>query len=56
MQEVVRAADVACGLSLGEYTALAFADAFRYVLPPAVSSSLVYYVSHGWAAHHPHSA
>lgn len=30
VQEAVKAADVACGLSLGEYTALSFADAFRY--------------------------
>jgi [acyl-carrier-protein] S-malonyltransferase len=30
-QEVLQKADVAAGLSLGEYTALAFADAFRSV-------------------------
>ena len=29
LQAAVEAADVACGLSLGEYTALAFAGAFR---------------------------
>ena len=30
-QDVLQKADVAAGLSLGEYTALAFADAFRWV-------------------------
>lgn len=29
-QEIIDSVDVTCGLSLGEYTALAFADAFRY--------------------------
>lgn len=29
LQEVLASADVAAGLSLGEYTALAFAEAFR---------------------------
>lgn len=28
-QQIIDSADVTCGLSLGEYTALAFAGAFR---------------------------
>ena len=31
MQEAVKAADVTCGLSLGEYTALTYAEAIRWV-------------------------
>ena len=30
LQDALQKADVACGLSLGEYTALAFAGAFRF--------------------------
>lgn len=30
-QQIIDSVDVACGLSLGEYTALAFAGAFRWV-------------------------
>jgi malonyl CoA-acyl carrier protein transacylase len=32
-QDIIDSVDVTCGLSLGEYTALAFAGAFRCVLP-----------------------
>jgi [acyl-carrier-protein] S-malonyltransferase len=32
-QDIIDSVDVTCGLSLGEYTALAFAGAFRFVLP-----------------------
>ena len=32
VQEAVDAADVTCGLSLGEYTALTYAKAIRYLL------------------------
>ena len=30
-QQIIDSVDVTCGLSLGEYTALAFAGAFRFV-------------------------
>lgn len=32
-QQIIDSVDVTCGLSLGEYTALAFAGAFRWVTP-----------------------
>jgi hypothetical protein len=32
-QDIIDSVDVTCGLSLGEYTALAFAGAFRCMLP-----------------------
>ena len=30
-EQIINSVDVTCGLSLGEYTALAFAGAFRFV-------------------------
>lgn len=38
LQEAVLAADVTCGLSLGEYTALTFAGAIRCAMPGACSA------------------
>lgn len=32
-QDIIDSVNVTCGLSLGEYTALAFAGAFRCMLP-----------------------
>jgi hypothetical protein len=34
-QDIIDSVDVTCGLSLGEYTALAFAGAFR-CMPPSI--------------------
>lgn len=39
-QQIIDSIDVTCGLSLGEYTALAFAEAFRYT-----SASIFHYLS-----------